>query len=197
MKVLIILGHPDKKSFNHAIAETCKTQLENSGHIVFFHDLYAEKFDPVLQFNDSELLANDENIKTHHDDLINSDGIIIIHPNWWGQPPAIVKGWIDRILLQGIAYDFEQNDAGEYILQGLLNSKIALVINTSNSLENAENGLNIEPLSLIWINQVFNLCGIEHVERRNFGEMKKCNQEKRLQWLAEVRTIVNFLFSAN
>jgi putative NADPH-quinone reductase len=196
MKVLIILGHPDKKSFNHAIAQTCRTELESCGHTVFFHDLYAEKFNPVLQFDGSESLTNDEQIKTHRKNLINSDGIIIIHPNWWGQPPAIVKGWIDRVLLQGVAYDFVQNDAGEFSLKGLLNTKIALVFNTSNAMEDAENKLKNEPLALIWIDQVFNLCGIKRVERRNFGVMKESRNEQRLQWLTEVREMVNSFFSA-
>jgi len=195
MNVMIILGHPDKKSFNHAMAQTCITELESCGHKILFHDLYAEKFNPVHQFDNTEGFPKDENIKSHHDDLKNCDGIIIIHPNWWGQPPAIVKGWIDRVLLQGVAYDFVQNDAGEIILQGLLNTKIALVFNTSNTFEDIENNTLINPLELIWINQVFKLCGIKHVERRNFAVMKESQNERRLQWLAEVRSLVNSFFS--
>ena len=195
MKVLIILGHPDKKSFNHAIAQNCIAELESSGHRVFFHDLYVEKFNPVLQFDESEGFTKDENIKMHHDNLINCDGIIIIHPNWWGQTPAIVKGWIDRVLLQGVAYDFVQNDTGEYSLQGLLNNKIALIFNTSNTIEDGEKKLFNDPLELIWINQVFKLCGIDRVERINFGVIKESQNEQRLQWLTEVRLKVNSFFS--
>ena len=49
MKISIILAHPDKKSFNHAIAATAIETLKQNGHKVFFHDLYEEKFDPILQ----------------------------------------------------------------------------------------------------------------------------------------------------
>lgn len=55
MKILVILAHPNKKSFNHAIAETAVNTLENNNHEVIFHDLYAEKFDPVIPAE--ELLA--------------------------------------------------------------------------------------------------------------------------------------------
>lgn len=48
MKVSVILAHPDERSFNHAIANAALDQLESRGHEVFFHDLYKEKFDPLL-----------------------------------------------------------------------------------------------------------------------------------------------------
>jgi len=195
MNVLIILGHPDKKSFNHAIAQTCKTELENNGHSVFFHDLYEEKFNPVHQIDDTKAgFEIVEIVKNHCDDLINSDGIIVIHPNWWGQAPAIVKGWIDRVLLQGIAYDFVQNDSGEYDLAGLLKAKTALIFNTSNTAEYAETKHITEPLEMIWKNQVFMVCGIDHIERKNFGSMKESGKEQRLQWLSEIQSTIDSYF---
>jgi NAD(P)H dehydrogenase (quinone) len=96
-----------------------------------YHDLYRENFDPVI--NTSEIPKNgqiDEIIKTHCDDLVKSDGIIIIHPNWWGQPPAILKGWIDRVIRPGVAYEFEEGDNGEGTPLGLLKAKAGLVFNT-------------------------------------------------------------------
>ncbi|MFP4016481.1 MAG: NAD(P)H-dependent oxidoreductase [Halanaerobiales bacterium] len=48
MNILVVLGHPDKKSFNYAIAETVSKTLSNDGHDVIFHDLYRENFDPVI-----------------------------------------------------------------------------------------------------------------------------------------------------
>ena len=47
-KILVILAHPNKQSFNHAIALSAVKQLQENGHNVIFHDLYAEKFDPIL-----------------------------------------------------------------------------------------------------------------------------------------------------
>jgi putative NADPH-quinone reductase len=134
MNILIILGHPDNKSFNHAIAETCRDRLTDNGHSVLLHDLYKEEFNSIL--NASEIPKHsqiDDKIKKHCTDLVNSDGIIVIHPNWWGQPPAIMKGWIDRVFRPGIAYEFEEGDSGEGVPKGLLKAKVALVFNTSNT----------------------------------------------------------------
>ena len=111
MKILLILGHPTKKSFNHAIAETTASKLRENGHEVIYHDLYAEKFDPLIFGGeipkDAEL---DPLIEKHCREISEADGIIIVHPNWWGQPPAILKGYIDRVIRAGVAYEFLEGD---------------------------------------------------------------------------------------
>ena len=58
-----------------------------------------------------------------------ADGLIVVHPNWWSQPPAILKGWMDRVLRQGVAYEFGEGGA----VIGLLEGKTALVLTTSNT----------------------------------------------------------------
>jgi len=97
MNVSVILAHPDKKSLNHAIARCIVTQLTRDGHGVFFHDLYDENFDPVLPCREIPIRANlPPKIRAHCDEISSADGIVIVHPNWWGQPPAILKGWKDE-----------------------------------------------------------------------------------------------------
>ncbi len=105
MKISIILAHPDKTSFNHAIAVTAVATLEGNGHEVNFHDLYEEKFDPLLASGEIPRDASlPPEIVVHCRELSEADGFIIIHPNWWGQPPALLKGWVDRVIRPGVAY---------------------------------------------------------------------------------------------
>lgn len=196
MNILIILGHPDKNSFNHAIAQTCSMQLVKNGHTVFFHDLYDENFNPVHQINLINAPNTDKkNLEKHIFDLKNCDGIIIIHPNWWGQPPAIIKGWLDRVLLHDIAYKFEINQAGEQIPIGLLKAKAALVLNTSNTSLELENSLYNDPLETLWKIRVFQFCGITKFQRRNFSVIKDSTEAIRANWLAEIRKLIDILFS--
>ena len=49
-------------------------------------------------------MTGDELLAAHQREIREADGIIVIHPNWWGQPPAIMKGWVDRVLRVGVAY---------------------------------------------------------------------------------------------
>ncbi|WP_269850016.1 NAD(P)H-dependent oxidoreductase [Methanosarcina horonobensis] len=126
MKISVILGHPDKDSFNHAIANTVVETLLNNRHDVIFHDLYKENFDPVTTGQEIRKGASLERvIEEHCNEISKAEGIVIVHPNWWGQPPAILKGWVDRILRPGVAYEFKEGDSGEGVPVGLLNAKTA------------------------------------------------------------------------
>jgi len=187
MNVLIILGHPNKESFNHAIAETCKTQLKKNGHTVVLHDLYKEKFNPCMDISDH---SNNQVIEQHGADLQNSDGIIIIHPNWWGQPPAMVKGWLEQVFLPDVAYTFQK----DHTPNGLLKAHVALVFNTSNTTDELEEKIYKDPLETIWKNRVFKFCGISNFKRINFNVVKDSSPEQRTIWLTETQKLIDSYF---
>jgi len=126
--------------------------------------------------------------------LAQSDGIIIVHPNWWGQPPAILKGWIDRIIRPGIAYKFADGDNGEGIPIGLLKAKTGIVFNTSNTNEKRENEKFGDPLDTIWKNCIFDFCGVKQFERKIYRIIVTSDLEQRLQWLKETRELIDKYF---
>jgi NAD(P)H dehydrogenase (quinone) len=195
MKILIVLAHPDKASFNYAIADTCKKQLVKNGHSIIFHDLYEEKFDPILIA--PEIPKNgviEKTIKKHCEDLTASDGIIIIHPNWWGQPPALLKGWVDRVIRPGVAYEFLDGDNGEGVPIGLLKAETALIFNTANTSEERENNIFLDPLETIWKNCIFDLCGVKNFYRKMFRIVVTSTPEERQDWLEEVKETVSCYF---
>ena len=195
MSISVILAHPDHKSFNHAIARTVVEQLERNGHNISFHDLYAENFGPLLAADeirkDAVLSAV---VKGHCEEIQQAEGIAIIHPNWWGQPPAVLKGWIDRVIRPGIAYEFLEGDAGEGIPKGLLTAKAAIVFNTSNTMSEREQLTFGDPLETIWRNCIFGLCGVKTFHRRTFGVVVTSTESERKQWLDEVRVTIDKMF---
>jgi putative NADPH-quinone reductase len=195
MKMSVILAHPDHNSFNHAIAQTAVEQLVKKGHRVFFHDLYGENFDPLLAGkeipNDAALA---QAIIEHCEEIAKAEGIIIVHPNWWGQPPALLKGWIDRVMRPGIAYEFLEGDSGQGIPKGLLRAKAAVVLNTSNTEPERERSVFGDPLETIWKNCVFGLCGVTIFYRRTFSVVITSTEAQRRQWLDEVRASIDTVF---
>jgi putative NADPH-quinone reductase len=195
MKVTVILAHPDNKSFNYAIAATATKTLQADGHEVVFHDLYREKFPPVLPAREIPRdVVLPPIIDRHCAEITQADGIVIVHPNWWGQPPAILKGWIDRVLRPGVAYTFAEGDSGEGELIGLLKARAVVVFNTSNTPVERESNVYGDPLETLWKNNMFISCGAKSFFRRNFGVIITSTPEQRQYWLEEVRNITHNYF---
>jgi putative NADPH-quinone reductase len=198
MKLSVILGHPHPGSFNHAIAETAVRTLRGNGHEVSFHDLYEEGFDPVLPAAEIPKDGSvDPVVKNYCEEISEADGIIIVHPNWWGQPPAILKGWVDRVLRPGVAYAFREGDSGEGVPIGLLKAGMAIVFNTSNTPAEREAGTFADPLERIWKDCILGLCGVRTVYRRMFSVIVMSTPGMREQWLDEVAGTVSRYFPSS
>jgi len=190
MNVFLLIGHQKRGSFCHAIAATAYEELELAGHEVVYHDLYAERFDPILPHEEIPADAKlDPTVERHCHEITAADGYIIVHPNWWAMPPAILKGWIDRVVRQGVAYRFTPDG-----VEGLLTGKRAVVFTTSNTPREDELRLFGDPLENLWKACVFNLCGVEDFLRRNFESIIMSTPEQRRAWLDEVRKIVRERF---
>lgn len=195
MNISIILAHPNPGSFNHAIAATAAETLRLARHQVAFHDLYQERFDPILPGAEIPCGANlGPNLASHCDEIANADGLVIVHPNWWGMPPAILKGWIDRVLRPGVAYRFLGDDQGEGVPVGLLKARAAVVFNTSNTPADREQEVFGDPLQTLWKNCIFDLCGVPLTHRRMFGVVVTSTPEQRQTWLTEVRSLLHSCF---
>ena len=133
-------------------------------------------------------------LTAHCDEIAEADGIVIVHPNWWGQPPAILKGWIDRVFRPGVAYNFLEGDNGEGIPIGLLKAHTAIVFNTSNTPIDRENAIFGDPLELIWRKCIFDLCGIKSFYRQMFCVVVTSTDKQRKEWLEQVKETIIRLF---
>lgn len=195
MAVSVILAHPDTESFSSSISCAVSEQLRINGHSVAYHDLYQERFDPLLPA--TEIPSNaalPDVIRTHCEEIAEAEGIVVIHPNWWGQPPAILKGWIDRVIRPGVAYEFLDGDSGEGVPRGLLKAAAAVVFNTSNTAHEREELVFEDPLETLWRNCIFGLCGVHKVERRTFSVVVTSTLEQRLAWLQQARDTIDACF---
>ena len=158
---------------------------------MIYHDLYAEKFVPLLY--EEEIPRDAEippEIERHIEEVLSADGYIVVHPNWWAMPPAMLKGWIDRVIRQGSMYKFGPNG-----LEGLLGGRKAVVFTTSNTPREDELRLYSDPLENLWKTCIFGFCGLTDFTRRNFESMIMSTPEQRESWLMEVRNIVRKKFN--
>ncbi|MCU0531033.1 MAG: NAD(P)H-dependent oxidoreductase [Syntrophales bacterium] len=195
MNISVILAHPVDGSFNHAIASRAVKALKRNGHDVLFHDLYRERFDPILTGAEIPKGATlPPAMERHCAEIAEADGIVVIHPNWWGQPPAILKGWVDRVIRPGVAYEFLEGDQGDGIPKGLLRARAAVIFNTSNTPAERESSVFGNPLETLWRNCIFGLCGVGNVYRKMFTVVVTSSAARRVQWLKEVEEAMNLHF---
>lgn len=110
MRILVIHAHPDPNSFNHAICETAVQALKSSGkHEVTVIDLYKEGF--RAEMSTEERLAYesgnpilDPQVARYAELMTTYDGLLFVYPTWWWALPAIMKGFLERVLVPGVGF---------------------------------------------------------------------------------------------
>ena len=155
-----------------------------------YHDLYGERFNPVLPYREISRGARlDPVIQAHCAEIAAADGIVVIHPDWWGQP-GDPEGVGRSRAPPGVAYRFLEGDSGEGVPVGLLKAGAALVFNTSNTPREREIKAFGDPLDRLWKDCIFSLCGVPVIHRRMFSVVVTSTEDERRRWLEEVRDMV-------
>ena len=108
MRALVVYCHPRSESFTAAVRDLVLDKLDAAGADVRLVDLYARDFDPVLSADELDRYencdANTRGIERDVADLRWCDTLIFIYPTWWYGLPAMLKGWLDRVLVPGVAF---------------------------------------------------------------------------------------------
>jgi len=112
MKVLVVHAHPNPDSFSHAIVDRVVSTLANREHSVSVIDLYGLDYSPALTRAELAAYPTSEPaidpLVIEHTRLIQEcSTIVFVYPTWWSSMPAILKGWIDRTMLPGIAFSVD------------------------------------------------------------------------------------------
>jgi putative NADPH-quinone reductase len=135
MRVLVVYCHPCPESFNAAIRDKVLLALRDTGHQVHLTDLYAEGFDPVMSADERRgyhtPVENERPVADHLERLRWAEGLVIVYPTWWYGPPAMLKGWLDRVWLPHAT--FGMPEPGKPISRKLTNIRAILAISTLGS----------------------------------------------------------------
>ena len=192
MNTLIIFSHPDSHSFNGGILETVIDELSNLGHNYKARNLYMEEFDPVLSKDELEKSYSGILplvIREHQKDVLWAETIILIYPIWWMSPPAILKGWIDRVFTVGFAYEYDSNG-----IKGLLNNKKIIMITTSGQSEKSMKDNNIiKAIDSIYFKGTMEYCGFENNIHKNLYGVNKADDKTRKDMLDDIRKLIKGL----
>jgi NAD(P)H dehydrogenase (quinone) len=109
MRLLLVFCHPDADSYGAAIRAAAVQALRDAGHELREIDLYAEGFDPVFSADEkrtylADTAANIRGVQAHVDALRWAEGWVAIYPTWFYGAPAMLKGWLERVWLPGVAF---------------------------------------------------------------------------------------------
>jgi len=188
--VLSVICHPGPGSFVHALARRAGDVLAAGGADVEEHDLYAEGFPPVappdeafttgLDVEAAIAATADLLVRQHRDALSRARYLVVAHPNWWGKPPALMAGWMDRVIVPGVAYRLDRREG---LPTPLLQLRGVLVLNTGDTPPERESEVFGDPLDAIWRRCVGAYLGPGPVRRLLAGPMGGSTPEQRRAWL--------------
>jgi NAD(P)H dehydrogenase (quinone) len=132
MRVVVVVAHPDPASFTHAIAATARAALVDGGHEVTTLDLYDEEFRTAMSHDERMAYHGDRPIldpvaERHAGIVKQAEALVFIYPTWWSTMPAILKGWLERVLVPGVGFVFDEN---QHVRRGLTNVHHLIGIST-------------------------------------------------------------------
>jgi len=183
-KVLIIDGHPDPESFSAAIAKelTAKSlALAESTKLLSLRDL---QFDPILRHGYRIIQALEPDLLKAQELLKESDHIIVITPIWWGGPTALLKGFLDRVMLPGFAFKYRKNSAwwDKYLIQ-----KTGHLIVSSDAPAWWMRWLRGDSTVKMLVASTLNFVGIAPVRVTRLGNIRWLNEDQRKKILNKIR----------
>ncbi|HEO64897.1 MAG TPA: flavodoxin family protein [Spirochaetes bacterium] len=195
MKILIVYTHPNPASFNHAILEAVESTLKGSGHDIRVKDLYQTGFKNVLDGGDfTQIMGGTipDDIKKEHEDILWAEGLVFIYPVWWIDRPAQLKGWIDRTMLQGFAFDYSP----EGMPTGLLKHQKAMVITTTGGPEEFYDQAQMKDMiRRPMCDGTLGFCGIQDVAYKAFFAVPHVTDDVRKGMLEEAKELTRTTFS--
>lgn len=182
----IVLAHPWHGSFNKAIMDTVVKALKAKKKDYKIIDLNKDGFDPVLREGDLALFSKgettDQKVKEYQTQLLNSDELVFIFPIWWFDTPAILKGFFDKVMLKGFAY--EESSSG---LKGLLTHiKRTTLITTSEVPTWYMTLLSGNPIQGTWIKRSLKGMGLNKAKWINSDLTSTGKTSRRKNFLNKV-----------
>lgn len=197
--VVVLVAHPRTESYTRALAARATDAVRAAGGQPTVHDLYVDGFDPLLQEEESRVsgpeaarpVDADPVVGRYRRELAEADALVVVHPNWWGKPPAAISGWLDRVLVPGVAYRLASPGA---LPRPLLRIRHLLIVNTTETPPVREESDMGDPLEDIWRRCVAAYLGPQGQEPRSdrlvLAEVTAVGQGQRVAWLDEIGAAV-------
>ncbi|HJR57252.1 MAG TPA: NAD(P)H-dependent oxidoreductase [Rhizomicrobium sp.] len=170
MKHVVILAHPNPTSFNASVAEAYVLAATALGHRVLVRDLYALGFDPCLNAIELPFAENFEpgaDVRGERALLADADVYALVYPLWLNAPPAILKGYLERVFGWGFAYGKDGHGS-----EPLLTGKRLISFSSSGApLHWVEESGAMQAIRALFDSHFAAVCGLTAVDHIHFGHI--------------------------
>lgn len=184
--VAIIVGHPQRLSFCEALAEAYRRGAESAGHNVRMFKLAEMNFDPILREGYRRLQPLEPDLEAAYDALAASDHWVLVFPLWCGDMPALLKGFIERILQPGLIKRQGTENAMNWHIFEKKSARIIMTMMMPVSTYRFWYGPHA--LKLLKKN-ILNFIGVKPVRETLLGMIADSSDEKRNRWLKQAEAM--------
>lgn len=185
-KIIVVNGHPDRESFNSAIAQTYIQSAQEAGAEVRYLAIGELDFNPNLQFGYRKRMELEPDLVKALEDIHWSNHQVWIHPMWWLGMPAIMKGFFDRAFLPGLTFKSNKNGISE----GLLQNKTGRIITTAGDVSLDSYEKNYGSSGLIQLKAgILEYYGVSAIENNFIGSLYELDENDRLNWLIKIANL--------
>ena len=196
MKTLIVFNHPYEGSYCNAVLESAMKGLEDSGQPCDLIHLDKDGFNPVMNAAELKAFAQarrmgtealkglDQKTLEYAERLQQAEHLVLIFPVWWELMPALMKGFIDKLIFPAIAYGYKDNGMMRTILTNLQRVTIISTMNTSGPIYRFIFGNALRGALILG---TFRKIGCKNVKWISLTRVKGVTQKKRMNWLLDIR----------
>lgn len=186
MKVLIINGHPQKESFSFALANAYREGAASSGATIDQIDLCDLDFDINLRYGYSKRMELEPDLVEAQKKLKWADHLVWVYPVWWGSYPALMKGFLDRVLTPGYAF---KKIEGSIKWEQYFKGKSARIISTLDQPPWYYHLVFHAPSTRALRGLTMKFIGVKKVRSTSFGTVRLSDDAKRKKWLEKTRKL--------
>ena len=178
----VISCHPDEGSFTLSVADRVTKSLARTGIVTDHTDLYRESFDPTIPRDEYLRRFSFDPIVQRQIELLESaTRIAIVHPDWWGAPPARLKGWVDRVFRPGVAYEFQGEEFHHKEKIPLLSGKRSIIFVTTD-----EPRTSTPPAFEQFWKRVLSYSGVDDILLCTLYDFHNLDSAERAGWLGSI-----------
>lgn len=186
MRIYVLFAHPSADSFNGQLCEAFCSAAAARGHEIRRHNLFELNFDPVLRQGLRRVQPLEDDLIAAQANLSWCEKFVLFYPVWWGNVPALLKGYFDRALYSEFTY---RHDVDDPFWNKLLKGRSGHIITTSDApaswLDTQYRDADLNAVK----HATLEICGMSPIEVTRIGSVKDLGPAQRAEWLARMEAL--------